>query len=287
MKKTIAALCFALAAPFASAATPFYIDVGNDFSSSTSDNGSTATDWLTELTYTYISQTKFYDTDTSGGISVGDSVVTTGGVTSDFNSLAFNYVTGSVPGSFLTDTNDGFGTSGDWGLTFTINDLEGTVASVGSDGPILDYTSGSISIYYYDNTMSSTAELIQLFDIIITNSTDDSAGLGLSGYVTNFDAGGVGSIGTVAVGDVFNTAKGSFENWVNVDLGQLFSDIHFDTTTDGLTQTGGIDSNGAYIQLEGQHDGSLTFEVPEPGSLAIMGLGLLGVAGVARRKRAQ
>ena len=48
----------------------------------------------------------------------------------------------------------------------------------------------------------------------------------------------------------------------------------------------GSSSNPASGIITGtlDHDGSAVFNVPEPGTVAIMGLGLLGLAGFARRR---
>lgn len=290
MKKLLLASALALTTTVA-VADPIFLDVGQDFGG----NGnvattSSSTGWIDQLTYIYQSETTVVDVDGSFSgtaaslLTDGDSIVTNGGfINGDLSSLSTNLITGLNPQqtTFGGPSDNGYG--GDWGLTFQINNLMGTVA--GGTNQYLDYTSGAISIYYYQAGMTSTADFIELFTINVTNSGLTASGSFVGGNVSNY---GTDLVNGVVAGDVFNSLLGGFKEYSEDQVSPDFAvNSLLDYNTEDVTSADflGTDAEGNNVfMVEGQHDGSITFNVPEPASIAILGLGLLGLAGARRRK---
>jgi hypothetical protein len=290
MKKLLLASALALTTTVA-VADPIFLDVGQDFGG----NGNVATTssttgWIDQLTYIYQSETTVVDVDGSFSgtaaslLTDGDSILTNGGfVNGDLNSLSTNLITGLNPQqtTFGGPSDNGYG--GDWGLTFQITNLMGTVS--GGTNQYLDYTSGAISIYYYQAGMTSTTDFIELFTIDVTNSGLTASGSFVGGNVINY---GTDLVNGVVAGDVFNNLFGGFKEYSEDQVSPDFAvNSLLDYNTEDVTSADflGTDAEGNNIfMVEGQHDGSIVFNVPEPASIAILGLGLLGLAGARRRK---
>ncbi|MDF2177321.1 PEP-CTERM sorting domain-containing protein [Aliiglaciecola sp. CAU 1673] len=275
-----AGLLLAMSSP-AALADEFYIDVGADFG----DNGfaqaagNTTTGWLQELLYEYSSNTVVTDTDLNG-IDAGDTIVTTGGfIDGDVTSLSTNKVTGFSPQQNVLDplspSENGYGA---WGLTFQF-ELFGAMLGGLGDGLPVSFNSGSVTFYYFDATTPTTAQFIELFTINVISTLNSFGGPSITGEIASY---GGGSVNGVNAGDVFNFADGSFADYVDMMV-QIVADIDFNTDPNDVTITDNMDGT---FTLTGEHDGSISFAVPEPSSLAIIGLGLLGLAGAARRRKA-
>ena len=127
--------------------------------------------------------------------------------------------------------------------------------------------------------------------------------LGTLSFTTGALTGSLANGGTFAAGGTFtiagngtvfsNTFTGSFAGPVTWTLITLLNGTHNYTLSGAVSGPG---FNGATIQLtintgKGFFDGSTTISsgdtnllVPEPSSLTLLGTGLLGLAGVVRRK---
>jgi hypothetical protein len=259
------------------------------------DNGASATAAMDWLTLNYSSHTTYnaatQDITTFAGV---DAIGETFGfldtaVVADFGSLVGcggsacgveNTLKG-VPDLLSGFMQAEYFTSG-LGLTYGIS-LTGSLV-----GGQLQYTGGTLDMYSYsfDDADSALYEPTLLFK-------------------TEFQSGGVFAgqqIVTTTVTDVtvagedtfFLTDFGlSFEDYMTqtaqdislyivqtVDANQLATDIF-----DAFAGDEGVSNDGvATAYISAPHNASIVFDVPEPTSIAILGLGLLGLASTKRRK---
>jgi hypothetical protein len=244
-----------------------------------------------------------YDSETTivdGGISglpdgvigAGDSVITTGGL--DLyapaqwpTALGSNQIDTFDPdetvfGGVTFNSNNGYDDT--WMLSFGFSNLTGQVLGVNAFGvPILQYGPGVIDVYYVDLVAGTFTNFM---DLAIAGAIVDGVGTIMTGAVdfTNVD--------NLVYADLFHSGVAScggsdsfYDIWLNCGpAGTEVSFVaHFDTGVhvtdfdyDPISGTFGIASD---------HDGSGTFAVPEPTTLALIGSSLLLMGGAARRKK--
>nr|WP_281362616.1 PEP-CTERM sorting domain-containing protein [Marinifaba aquimaris] len=131
--------------------------------------------------------------------------------------------------------------------------------------------------------MTATTDFIEVLTLDVIGGGQDLTGSLVNTRVSSF---GTDQINGVDAGDVFNTEFGSFEDYINSGLDiAIYGILDFNGSN---AEFGGLGLKGGKTTIEASadHDGSLEFSVPEPTSMAILGLGLLGLAGAARRKNA-
>ncbi|NTS77743.1 PEP-CTERM sorting domain-containing protein [Catenovulum sp. SM1970] len=289
MKKTLLSLALVGLFSASANASQVYLDVGSDFGGNANKaNGATTTGWVDEIQFQYISNSVIVDEDGSfdgldpaSVISAGDTITTNGGfIDGNPASVASNGISSFIPDAVFGGPSDnGLGTKA-WGLTFQLTDLTGTFI----DNDTLAYTSGTIDIFYWDNTMTMTSEFVDVMSLEVIGGGPDLTG---SLVNTRVDSFGTGQINGVDVGDVFNTAYGSFEDYINSGLDiAIYGILDFNGSNPTFGNPGVNQDGKLTIEASAKHDGSLEFSVPEPTSMAILGLGLLGLAGAARRKNA-
>ena len=258
----------------------------------------TTTDVFTQLAFSQLKATSIYkDVNNNGVLDGPDSVYDTniqsklsavfanGSYTSLSgvpNSVALNNSinTGNASISALAplvffDSREGFGST--WNLTLQY-ELFGTYAGLLGGTP---FTSGYLDIYY--NTDNNPGNQQKLLTLDVTGSLLGPGNLDIFGQISYVGAGPNGNL------DFFNFAPLPGISFASL-LGQNTNinwnlDTNVDPPIPDPAQLAVVNSGGSrYFVRQTQLDGSIDFTVPEPESIALLGIGLLGFAMQSRKK---
>jgi len=217
----------------------------------------------------------------AGTSLISNDILGLGEIYSDFNDMTamggINTFT-SAPNILHLLAEGGYGT-GSY-LSFGV-DLVGTFGPGG-----INYTSGTLDLWqgYYDGSAPEQ----------IMSSTFTSGGL----TAGNQDVLSISESADILKDDVMffdmNGTPVSFEDYLaTYPLSDILLTIDQNVTggaagvaaaVGGSVDDGFLAKVGDEVYISANHNASLTFDVPEPTSLAILGLGLLGFAGTRRRK---
>lgn len=298
----------------------FFFDTGTDFN----NNSSTTTSSFFEIGYNSTLATSIYEAGLADGSTVIDSNIQevlnyyglTGGPM-DYTAVDgtttqslkdepdfpgqknFDTLSGPVAGRDTNnfDAQNDFGGVG-WGLTYEYV-ISGTFDS--ATGP--SFNDGYFDFFFEDWT---TGEREQVLRVAVTGSNLQAANLDIFGTVTfDWTGGGNDIYGLPSIGDGVNDCISALcQNFWNFQTSSptSFFDLEgqgiqvrmmLDTnvnppipTLDQLVQFTGDDGELYWIR-QTTLDGSVRFTtaVPEPGAIALFGLGLAGLGLFMRRRR--
>lgn len=193
------------------------------------------------------------------------------------------YITGLNPVSG-TIPPDSEGLGGLYGMTFVWNDLTGVVDS--NDGNTIEatYTSGTFDFYIDYDPYSVTMGTESTFTDGVKVATMEVT----SGHY-ELDLGGEAGSSYLLYGKFTDLISGFWfdENGLDLASGNLIDNEFVLAYTAGDTdpQNTTLTTVGTTLEVFSPHDSSIEIGVvPEPTTFLLFGLGLLGFAGIGRKK---
>jgi hypothetical protein len=204
------------------------------------------------------------------------------GIYADFNEMSdygYENTFSSFPSARPIDVESAASNSF---LTFGV-DLEGTLGAGG-----ITYNSGTLNLWQGYSNGTTPAEIVMTANFVSGGVTAGNQDLLSVSGATDISKDGVMfldmngtpvSFKAYLLANPMSDMRLLIDQNVNGGAASLLAAINGDVAA-GYKGTDGADT----VYVSAQHNASLTFNVPEPTSLAILGLGLLGFAGTRRRK---
>lgn len=290
-----------------------YMDVGTSFNNN--DPNSTTSAFY-ELGYTGTLATSIYDTGAVGskiydsnitqvlsyyGLTASGNYVTIAGNTVNLAAAPdypgdnnFDNLNGPSPKDTENyDSDNSFGGIG-WALTYNYF-FEGELTASGPQ-----FTGGYVDVFF-KNWVTGAEE--QVLRLNVVSSTINLANLDIYGLISYDWTGGPADIYGLSTPDGTNDCTTPLcQNFFNFQtvlppdfytlegMGVKIS-WHLDTNVSPpIPQPNQLvqfsTANGDFLIRQTRLDGSVRFAVPEPGVLALLGLGIAGIGGALRKKKA-
>lgn len=300
MKQMFLAGVVGLASSSAAVAGPFYLELGQDLSG----DGNTRTADYNALGASNTLATSIYNVNDPSEIGPGTEVFDTnrssqlgtynfGGAISTPNDNQRNI--GELnPQQGIAASNNFSGGPSDWeagtnfwGMTFSY-DLQGTIVS--GDGTDLNNAAVNFNSGTFDYFFEFEGESLQVLSVDVTGSSGSIANLVLEGRV-NFDFLNDDDFTNDEMAFVQNFFRDSASGDSFYDIAATGAEVpihwRLDTNVDeDVALVEGTDADGNTVWArQTDLNNTARFQVPEPSAVMLLGLGLLGLAFVAHRRR--
>jgi hypothetical protein len=223
----------------------------------------------------------------SKGFTTGtySNIINTGNVAiSDTPTIGQKNVDSLNPLSSAIDDTENFNVPNGWQLYFDYI-FTGTFST--STGP--NFNGGDVAVYF-DDLATAGLDNIQVLRVNVTGSQIAAANLDVFGTVSfDFDNNGTNDCTTAFCQNFWNFETGS-QRWYDLDQDLVAITFHLDTNVNPPiptpTQlTAGANPQNPFWARQTTLDSSIRFNVPEPGTLALLGIALSGLGFFGMRRK--